>query len=687
MAEALNAFLAMDAAGSPVERRQRPAAASAAHADFLAREAIGSPIDAAELGGPANGMEQGGTGRDADAYPRDLAEQHRRVVAWFEEAERSSAEARRLAERDSDYRHGLQWTKAEQEALRKRGQPELTINYVRRKVELLCGLERKARTDPKAYPRTPREEDRAEAATAALRYVADNNNMPSLRSQVYENILVEGYGGCEVGLEDDGRGGADVTLTYVPWDRLWHDPHSRLPDFADARHLGLVLWMDREQLLDLFPDAGDVAEDSFAPTSGSYDDRPGHVSWQDSKRTRCRVVQCHWTEGGRWWSATATRAGFLAEPAPSPFLDARGRSACPLVLMSAYVDRENNRYGAVRDLISLQDEINKRRSKALHLLTARTVIAEQGAVEDVDRARREVAKPDGYVEVMPGMRFEVDKGQDLAMGQFQLLQHATGEMQASGPNASMAGNDPRDLSGRAILAQQAGGAAQNEPLADALRQWTRRVFEIGWLACRQHWTGERWIRVSDDLEGSKWVGLNRRITLADELGAMEPERRAMAMQSMMLQPNDPRLGMVVRIENDISDLAVDIVVEEGADVPALQAEQFQALTQLAGAMPGLIPPDVLIAASNLKDKDKLLERLQAAQEAQAAGAAGQQQMQEAQLRGQHAKAGADEARALLTQQQAIKTVAETEKLATEAPWIGVGPVGEPKEPEPARPAR
>ena len=104
----------------------------------------------------------------------------------------------------------------------------------------------------------------------------------------------------------------------------------------------------------------------------------------------------------------------------------------------------------------------------MHLLNVHQVVAEQGAVPDVDKARREVAKPDGYVEVMPGLKFEIQQTADLAAGQFQLLQHATAEMQLSGPNAAMSGTDPRELSGRAILAQQAGGAAQNEPLADAL---------------------------------------------------------------------------------------------------------------------------------------------------------------------------------------------------------------------------
>ena len=78
-------------------------------------------------------------------------------------------------------------------------------------------------------------------------------------------------------------------------------------------------------------------------------------------------------------------------------------------------DVDNQRYGMVRGLISLQDEINKRRSKALHLLSVHQVIAEKGAVQDVDKARRELARPDGFIEVASqGMRFEVLPTGELA---------------------------------------------------------------------------------------------------------------------------------------------------------------------------------------------------------------------------------------------------------------------------------
>jgi hypothetical protein len=103
-------------------------------------------------------------GNETD-FPRDSDEQHARLIQWFEEAERSSQDAREASEMYRRYVNAEQWTRAELDVLNARHQPPITFNYCRRKTELLCGLERKARTDPKAFPRTPTEEDRADAAT------------------------------------------------------------------------------------------------------------------------------------------------------------------------------------------------------------------------------------------------------------------------------------------------------------------------------------------------------------------------------------------------------------------------------------------------------------------------------------------------------------------------------------------
>jgi hypothetical protein len=575
------------------------------------------------------------TGGDPDAYPKDLDDLHARLIRWFEESELARMDEIDLAQRDRDYVDHNQYTRDELKVLRDRGQPIITINKIKDKLELLCGMERKARTDPKAFARTPAEEDRADAATQCLRYIADDNSFSLLRSLVFENMLTEGAGGVDLGLEDDGQGSCNVTMTHIPWDRVWYDPHSRSLDFGDARYKGLVIWTDRDTLEELYPgeDVQDVIESSFSSADYQYNDRPETAFWTDNNRTRIRLVQCDWSERGTWWRATYTKSGLLAAPQRSKFKDRKGKSCSGLLLQSSYINRENQRYGMVRGLISLQDEINKRRSKAMHLLNVHQVVAEQGAVPDVDKARREVAKPDGYVEVMPGLKFEIQQTTDLAAGQFQLLQHATAEMQLSGPNAAMSGTDPRELSGRAVLAMQAGGAAQNEPLADALRFWSRRVYETAWQAAREFWSGGKWVRVTDDLNETRWVGINRPVRLMDKLADMDPQHRAMIMQQMQLQPGDPRLQQVVGIENDITDLDVDITIEEGIDIPSLQAEEFQSLVQLASVQPGLIPGDVLIAASGLRDKDMILERMKAHQQQQQ-----QAQQQAGQIAAQHGQA-------------------------------------------------
>ena len=112
----------------------------------------------------------------------------------------------------------------------------------------MCGLERKSRTDPKAFARNPPTRTRPTPRPRGYDYISDDNNFPLIRSDVYENLMVEGVGGGELGLEDDGQGGANITITQVPFDRLFWDPHSRRLDFSDARYKGLVLWMDRDMV-------------------------------------------------------------------------------------------------------------------------------------------------------------------------------------------------------------------------------------------------------------------------------------------------------------------------------------------------------------------------------------------------------------------------------------------------------
>jgi hypothetical protein len=106
----------------------------------------------------ASARRKGGAAADDEAVLRQC-------IAYFEEAENSSPmrDMREWAEIDRSYKNGAQWTQAELDTLRARGQPAITINKIADKVDLLCGLERKARTDPKAFSGHPLRRVRGDA--------------------------------------------------------------------------------------------------------------------------------------------------------------------------------------------------------------------------------------------------------------------------------------------------------------------------------------------------------------------------------------------------------------------------------------------------------------------------------------------------------------------------------------------
>jgi hypothetical protein len=212
-----------------------------------------------------------------------------------------------------------------------------------------------------------------------------------------------------------------------------------------------------------------------------------------------------------------------------------------------------------------------------------------------------------------------------------------------------------------------------------------------WQAVRQFWTAGKWVRITDDLMATRWVGINLPVRLMDELAAMPEQQRAMVMQRLQIMPGDPRLQQVIRIENDITDLDVDITVAEGQDVPTLQAETFQSLIQLASMQPGLIPGDVLIAASSLRNKDDLLKRMQEHQQQQAQVGAQAAQLKTQQVQAGIAKdqgqAAANQALAGERQVNAVAKVHEMHAAFTAPPagqsWVAPdNPPGAGQQPDP-----
>lgn len=585
------------------------------------------------------------------------------------------------------------YTELELEKLRGRNQPPVVFNLIKRKVNAIAGVEQRSRAEPRALPRTPKDQKAAEIATDALRFVKERTRSGTVSALAFMDALIAGYAGSEIGGAED-----HVPETHLPWRDIAFDPLSRRQDFSDARWLAVAKWLDVDTALETYvppeppqpeplpppqipPQPLDPALapqwaaqaqqviamyemavqqqqaqyqaalekrqaiiDRITDTAGgtgsgalselNYDDHPA-ATFCDAKRRRIFVVDMwHRDPKHGWFRCVFTGAGklftqpaYLVEKDP---LTNRQVKVPGLRFFSLYVSKDGWRYGEVRGMRSPQDEVNKRRSKALHLLTVNQVFysPRAGLAEaDKEKLRAEIARPDGAIEAMDITQIRVDRNVELAQGQQQLGAEARAFMEMEGPNPQLQGEQGRATSGRAVLALQQAGLGQLGPIFDRKHEWDDARFRSYWFRIQQFWTAPMYVRVTDDKNAAKFAAVNgARVVHADNGNQQGPQGGQ--PQPMMPPQAGPEPGAMLGHNNGppmtpedmgetgpmLAELDMDIIIDRAPEAATLQAEQFEELAKLGGtglfnSLPPLEVARLMIAASSLPNKSELLDMI------------------------------------------------------------------------------
>lgn len=490
------------------------------------------------------------------------------------------------------YFHGKQWTRKQIEAFNKRRQPVVTYNRVGRKINALVGLLERQKQDPKGYARTPKHDDGAEVATAVLRYVCDEQHWSSTSPICGLDGAVDGLGVLEIIIEAGDMGDPEIGLERADPASFFYDPRSLKHDFSDARFMGVGKWADLEAAIEMFPDK--EAELRASMETGqdlsSNPDSERNI-WFASDDANCqliRIVDYWYIENGEWRWCIYTGSMILAYGS-SYLHDEKKRTMCKYIAYSANIDEEGDRYGFVRNMKSSQDEVNQRRSKGLHLLNSRRMSVKKGSGENVEQLRREAARPDGVIEYMgetPPQFDDAVRGQEL-QGQLAFLADAKDEIENFGFNPALIGQGVDNLSGRAMQLQQQAGIAELGPYLLAYRGWKLRVYRAIWCAVVEHWTSQRWIRVTDDDRLAQFFEVNQ-VTY------------------------DPITGEP-KIVNALGSLDVDIIIDEGPDEITMQSDTYDTMMGMVRNGQQL-PPEAVIEASPLygSKKRKILDIIEKA---------------------------------------------------------------------------
>jgi hypothetical protein len=265
---------------------------------------------------------------------------------------------------------------------------------------------------------------------------------------------------------------------------------------------------------------------------------------------------------------------------PSPY---RHRKF-PLTAMWCYRRaRDGMPYGVVRDIRDPQEDLNKRRSKALYILSANRVVMDKGAVDDIEDIRQEAARPDAIIIKNPGKELKFEKPAGEFQGNLEMMQNAENYIQeVSGVTSENLGQSTNATSGKAILARQEQGSVVTANLFDNMRLCIQQQGEKLLALMEQFYTEPKVMRIVGENQPVDWVPINTM---------------------------DPATGEIL---NDITASKADFVVDEQDFRASLRQAAQETMTQLMQTLPpevAISMLDLVVDLWDLPNKEEWLQRI------------------------------------------------------------------------------
>lgn len=593
-----------------------------------------------------NDMDMGPPEDEAKpTHPMDAKvarEELRRLLEWWYLERDKQAENRLEMAMDHDFYDGIQWDSDDAEVLRARGQMPLVYNEIAPMVDWLIGTERRTKVDWKVLPRSEDDVEAADIKTKILKFVSDINRVPFVRSRAFADAVKGGVGWVDDAARDDPT--KDVLYSkYEDWRNVLWDSQGYDLDMSDARYLFRWRWVDEDIALMMFPDRADAIRMAVEEQGAAWWDAEADDTWYlgerleqsgkllasgtasavmlDSRRRRVKLIECQYrkpapvkivADGPHKGAYMAEHDGLLAanteasdvvdkvsmrmhiavfteshmlSMGPSPY---RHNQFTLTPIWCYRRSRDRLPYGVIRRVRDIQQDLNKRASKALFLLNTNQVIADEGAVADPNRARDEIDRPDGWIDKRPGKEFVVRRDTDAATGQVQMMTLAAQSIQKSaGVNNENLGRQTNAVSGAAIEARQNQGAVGTTEPFDNLRLAVQLQGEKQLSMAEQFYSEPKVIRLVGERGPLEWVRVN--------------------------QPEVSEDG-VVRIINDITARMADFVVSDADYAGTLRQVMFDSLNQIVQKMPpevGLRLFAIAMEYSDLPNKDAVTAAIRA----------------------------------------------------------------------------
>lgn len=560
-------------------------------------------------------------------------EKHQKLRLWFELEHMRQQVNRYQMALDCDYYDGDQWLPHEAAVVRKRGQNPIVFNETKPTIDWLIGTERRMRRDFKVLARRSKSDEAAadaEVKTQLLKYLADVNRAPFVRSQAADDQFKAGMGWIEIGITADPED-ESIFIRHESWRNMLHDSIQGVcsPDPKDWRYCFRFKEIDLDVAEAYFPKHGEALR--RASTQGDWwaPDQDWHGAWPTERvagtadmpmrwinynpesdilnpRPRVSLVECWYrtptteTTGAGASTHDRTRMGMrvaiftkhdLLLDLESPYRHNR----FPFIPLWAYRRKSDGLpYGPVRNIRGPQDDLNKRISKAQFRLSVNQMRVEDGAIDsevmDIEELREENAAPDGILifknGALSGNKVQIREGADLAQGDIAMAERDSQAIRAvSGVSMEQRGMSAGGASGKAIIAKHDQGQMVTAELFDNML-WSHQLEGETALALIEQWyTEEKTFSVTGERYKLDYYTINGR---------------------------DPVTGQVL---NDVTQHKAHFVIGEAPWRQNLGEAAFESamnmLGQLAPTAPQVVTAiiDLVFEWADMPNKQLILQRI------------------------------------------------------------------------------
>lgn len=434
---------------------------------------------------------------------------------YLEISKEAYAESREEALKVFNYFHNRQYTKEQIRKIKANKQPVETFNVIKTFGRMLLGYYSTLINTNKVYPVKIDESYNASLLNDSISYVYRKNNFISEGDKLKLDAILAGMMVSHIDVINTGkkdefnRPKYDIKLEPVSALECLPDPMSKKDDDSDSRFFHIFKWVSEEDIIKNYGKAklaeldeydnhiqvqGAEYTDMFnSEAVGKYKKYGNYLVIHTIINYENKVYSVHWSGNTELFKKEITF-----------------RNVKPYRVQKIQDTNLAEFYGIFREIMGTQDAINQALIKIQQLVNTQKVMVTEGAVTDIEEFTNAFYRVNAVIKVKNLKGIEVVNNNADIQNQYIIIDKGLNRIQRIlSINDSFLGMAYASDSGAKVKLQQNASMVALRYLTAKIEKYYRL---LGWdilNLIQQYWTYHDMIRMSDNLEGDRWIEINK----------------------------------------------------------------------------------------------------------------------------------------------------------------------------------